>query len=110
MSRPLQYVLDDDGAPVPCDDLRAWGQWMATAHRTVAQDRDEGEGPAGWRVSTVFLGLDHRHVGTGPPILWETMVFGGPLDQAQRRYTSRADALRGHRELCARCNAARGPQ
>jgi hypothetical protein len=28
-------------------------------------------------VSTVFLGLDHRFTGDGPPLIFETMVFGG---------------------------------
>jgi hypothetical protein len=31
-------------------------------------------------ISTVFLGLDHRHFGDGPPLLFETMVFGGSRD------------------------------
>lgn len=58
------------------------------------------------RVSTVFLGLDHnfwRRPEDDPlgykPILWETMVFGGSLDGEQRRYTSREEALKGHRAL-----------
>jgi hypothetical protein len=29
----------------------------------------------GYTVSTVFLGLDHQH-GDGPPLLFETLVFG----------------------------------
>lgn len=52
-------------------------------------------------VSTVFLGLDHAHNG-GPPVLWETMVFGGDLDGEQERYTSRADAVAGHAAMVAR--------
>jgi hypothetical protein len=40
----------------------------------------------GAEVSTVFLGLDYsfEHHGRGP-ILWETMVFGGPLDEEMDR-------------------------
>ena len=30
-------------------------------------------------ASTVFLGLDHQLTEDGPPLLFETMVFGGPL-------------------------------
>jgi hypothetical protein len=37
------------------------------------------------RLSTVFIGLDHRFVGEGPPIVFETMVFGGKYDQYQDR-------------------------
>lgn len=48
-------------------------------------------------VSTIFLVLDHGWNGS-VPILWETMVFGGPDDMEQRRYSSRAAAVAGHAE------------
>jgi hypothetical protein len=47
-------------------------------------------------VSTVWLGLDHRFADEGPPLIFETMVFGGPLDQEQERYTNEIAALAGH--------------
>lgn len=56
-------------------------------------------------MSTVFLGIDHAFSG-GLPVLWETIVFGGPLDGEMDRYTSRADALAGHQVMCARVRAA----
>jgi hypothetical protein len=89
------YVLDGDGQPLECDDLLVWASWMQTANRHVAQDTTGDV-----TVSTVFLGLDHnfgeRRAG---PVLWETMVFGGPCDQEQHRYRSRADAEAGHRAV-----------
>lgn len=54
----------------------------------------------GVRVSTVFLGLDHSF-GAGPPVLWETMIFGGDHDEYQERYTSYEDAVEGHARACA---------
>lgn len=89
-----QYILDDEGNPILCNDLIQWGQWMESADRTVARDEYNGV-----QVSTVFLGLDHSF-GRGEPVLWETMVFGGPLDQEQQRYTSRVAAVEGHQHLC----------
>jgi hypothetical protein len=50
------------------------------------------------RVSTVFLMLDHSFMG-GPPVLWETMVFGGPNDCEQWRYAHRRAAKAGHRDV-----------
>jgi len=47
-------------------------------------------------VSTVFLGLDHGW-GDGPPILFETMIFGGPHDQRQWRYSTIEEAREGHK-------------
>lgn len=56
-------------------------------------------------ISTVFLVCDHGW-GDGPPILWETMVFGGPDDLECRRYRSRDDAIAGHTEVVAFCRSA----
>ena len=69
-----KYILDGK-EPVPCGDLLEWGRWLETADRHVAQDRI---GP--YRVSTVFLGLDHSF-GCGPPLLFETMIFGPGFDR-----------------------------
>jgi len=51
-------------------------------------------------VSTVWLGLDHQW-GDGPPLIFETMVFGGrgKLADAQQRYATREQALAGHAEM-----------
>ena len=51
-------------------------------------------------VSTVWLGLDHGW-GTGPMLIFETMVFGGPHDQDQWRYTTEVQALAGHDQAVA---------
>ena len=45
---------------------------MEVADRKVART----DFPNGMWVSTVFLGLDHNHWGRGPPLLFETMIFG----------------------------------
>jgi len=73
------YILDDKGNPVLVTDLATWARWFDACQRHVA---DETIGAS--RISTVFLALDHAFDG-GPPVLWETMVFGGPLDQEQDR-------------------------
>jgi hypothetical protein len=46
-------------------------------------------------VSTVWIMLDHNFFG-GKPLIFETMVFGGRLDQFQLRYSTEAEALAGH--------------
>ena len=103
---PQDDILDDAGEPVQCDVL-TWGVWLQTADRArvIAADRDEGAAPGGVEVSTIFLGLNHQWR-EGPPVLWESLVFGGPLAGTQRRYASRADALRGHQDLCRAVAAA----
>ena len=49
-------------------------------------------------VSTVFLGINHAW-GGGPPLLFESMCFNGPLDEAQDRYTTWEQAEKGHKEM-----------
>jgi hypothetical protein len=49
-------------------------------------------------VSTVFLGVDHSFGGP-VPLLFESMVFGGPLDSEQRRYHTYSQAEIGHAGL-----------
>jgi hypothetical protein len=53
------------------------------------------------RVSTVFLGIDHRFqhkAGDGGPLVFETMIFGGVHDGYQERYVSWREAEAGHRQ------------
>ena len=46
-------------------------------------------------ISTVWLGIDHSF-GDGPPIIFETMIFGGKHDDFCERYETETDALDGH--------------
>jgi hypothetical protein len=55
-------------------------------------------------VSTVWLGLDHQF-GDGPPLIFETMVFGAELDEHQWRYATEGEALLGHQVAVAEVKA-----
>jgi hypothetical protein len=94
-----KYILDGKKA-VPAD-LMTWANWYETASRVVAKT-DIGE----VHISTVFLGLNHQW-GDGPPLLFETMIFGGPLDQEQDRYSTWEEAEAGHAAMCARVTEQR---
>jgi hypothetical protein len=75
-----QYILNANGNPVREPDLIKWAKWFDKADLTV------GRKYVGTVfVSTVFTALDYKFTETGPPILWETMVFGGKFDQYQDR-------------------------
>ncbi len=97
------YILDASGEPRLEADLITWAKAFEGQNRSVALDQIGAS-----RISTVFLGLDHRFGGdSGPPILWETMVFGGPLDEEQERCGgSREQALAMHARMLARVKAA----
>jgi hypothetical protein len=47
-------------------------------------------------ISTVWMGIDHSFWGDGPPLIFETMVFGGPLSGECERYSTKEEARDGH--------------
>lgn len=74
------YILDEN-MRVKRATLGEWAEWFESPSNTIIflhMFKD-------CRVSTIFLGLDHGWEEGGPPVLWETMVFGGPLDHQQCR-------------------------
>ncbi len=93
-----QYILVEK-QPVYEPDLTRWGNWMRDNDRHVALDEI-----GIFRVSTVFLGLDHSFMG-GPPLLFETMVFGGPLNMEMDRYHTWREAEAGHKAMVERVKA-----
>jgi hypothetical protein len=46
--------------------------------------------------------------GKGPPILFETMIFGGPLHEYCWRYASWDDAQAGHKAAVRKAHEAVG--
>jgi hypothetical protein len=106
-----QYTLggEEGHTPIPCYSLTEWGQFMEGDKRLVARTGNDVK----W-VSTVFIGIDHRFWGGGPPLLFETMAFvhegrtiddlrGGrkrvPETIGEERYSSWDDAETGHKAM-----------
>jgi hypothetical protein len=98
--RPAYYILLDR-LPVAVDVV-AWGEFF----RDIAKRRIGEDMVGKVRVSTVFLGLDHNPFHEGDPLLFETMIFGGPLDCATWRYASYDQAERGHQEAVTQAKIA----
>ena len=85
---PRYYGID--GQPI---SEQAWAR-MHDSQQRIVGSTTVAFNPEVW-VSTVWLGLDHGY-GDGPPIIFETMVFGGEDDQFQDRYYTLEAAKRGH--------------
>lgn len=81
---------------VPVADVLEWARTFEDRNRYVALDR-----VGDVKISTVFLGFNHAF-GESIPILFETMVFGGALDETQQRYAMWELAEVGHREIVER--------
>ncbi len=67
-----------------------WADAFEHAERRIGRDQIGKLG-----VSTVWLGLDHNF-GGGPPLIFETMIFGLSDDEYQERYPTLEDAQEGH--------------
>jgi len=59
------------------------------------------------RVSTAFLGVDHRFSSQGPPILFETMIFCGRLEGFQNRCCTWEEAEKMHADAVRQVRAGR---
>ena len=108
------YILNDKDEIVEVPDILTFAKWFETQKRFVAKD-SVGK----YDISTIFLGLDHSF-GLGEPLFFETMVFEKKLstskalskpiklkafkyhkslDDYTRRYSTKEEALKGHREI-----------
>jgi len=87
---PMYYRLDERKIPHPVA-LVTEADWSEAARRV------RWTGLFGVSVSTIFLVLDHNWDWVDRrPVLFETMVFGGPLDESQWQYRTWDEAVAGH--------------
>jgi hypothetical protein len=115
----LYYILDETGEPQPVHDVLVWAEWIegqpdrvvlqTRVHRGRADEAPLSRRRGGTWISTVFLGIDHNFAfhddDDAAPVLWETLIFGGPFDGEMARYASKIDALEGHVAYIARVQA-----
>ena len=93
------YILVD-GEPVGVENVLEWMRWRQEHldDCRVALTKLDGV-----EISTVFLAVDYGLWSEEmPPILFETMIFGGDNDRACRRYSTLEEAMKGHEEMVER--------
>jgi hypothetical protein len=95
----MQIWYDRQGHPldrVAADRLLGDMQYARVARTRITSTTVPG---IEWDVSTVWLGTNHNFTNGGPPIIFETMVFGsGDGDQYTQRYATEEQACAGHAE------------
>ena len=90
------YILEGK-KPVPCTDPVEWAKELRNIDRRRVDSTEKND----VKVSTVFLGADLiAAFSGGDPVLFETRVFGGPLDEATARYLTWEKAEVGHKDMC----------
>ena len=98
----IKWYILINGEIVEEPDILKAAKWLVTADRHICDTKLKG-----FRISTVFLGLDHRFGREGDPILFETKIFSENSDKYQwyqERYTSIEAAKRGHKEAVSMVN------
>lgn len=107
LSVPVFYILRDYKL-VQVSSLE-WAVWFEDHTNRVIDSTYIGN----VHISTVFLGLDHNFdfndLANHRPILFESMIFGGQLDQFQWRYSTLGEAKNGHYELVRAVKEDREP-
>ena len=98
---PRYYVLD--GTEPRQVGMMEWAQEFDLANRRVAETL-----LGRVRISTVFLGLDHSYSLEGPPLIFETLVFGGPLDGEMLRCSTWEEAEAAHEAIVVMVKGAGG--
>ena len=78
---------------VPCD-VFTWVTWHQMTNHTISRD-SVGE----ILVSTIFFGLNQRSQPNSPPLIFETMVFGGSFGEYRERYETYSEAEAGHQRV-----------
>lgn len=97
------YILDGTEV-IKVDSQDEWSKWFVENFtRKFLARTDIGDH---W-ISTVFVGLNMNYFGSGPPFVFETMVFksdeSGSTDWGSvgsERTASYAEALASHERMC----------
>jgi len=103
---PKFYILDADNNPVGTDDVHEWVEFRRSQPGGLPRVAEDFVGDV--YVSTIFLGIDHNYWDEGPPIVFETMVFGGKLERTMARYATYEEAKQGHADMLRRVRAEEG--
>jgi hypothetical protein len=96
------YILGDDGA-VEEQGYAEWARWYKDCYekvRCIASTKVKYG-----TVSTVFLAMNMTLSKSEPPMIFETRVHGGWLDNEWERFPTLEDAKAGHEAWVDRVRA-----
>lgn len=92
--------------PVTETDTPRWARMIEDSESRRVAKTTVGDAD----VSTVFLGIDYNWTGKGPPLVFETMIFGGNYDQETWRWSTWNEAEAGHTRIVAALTEGRNPE
>ena len=99
-----RYYILHAGQVVEEPDYATWAKWYEdfydAVRRVARTELQHGT------VMTTFLAMSMNLSKTDPPMLFETRVSGGWMDDQWERYSTLEDAKAGHEAWVARVGAA----
>lgn len=108
--RKLGYYVEENGVPVYVGEVKELAKrgWPRSKFDLKTKVRRP------WclrsvTVSTVFLIIDHNYSDVGPPLLYETMVFGGKFHNECARTSTQTQARNKHYEVCRLLRKGKNP-
>lgn len=84
---PCGVCYDPAGQPI------SFAEWVNYAEAARVVETVIGD----TRVATIYTGCSSEM----PPLIYETLVSGGPFDRTRRRYRTHSEALCGHDRIVA---------
>lgn len=94
----MNWGFDKQGRSIR--DLEEWRKLFDDkTYRVIGSTGDKDK----ILVSTVWLGVSHGQNDNGAPLIFETMVFGGPHDGECVRYATEMEAVLGHMSMTSKC-------
>ncbi|MGK5530838.1 hypothetical protein [Streptomyces sp. URMC 129] len=95
---------DREGNAIDMEQVETLLSMSSYKRIALTEVTSESDADIRFRVSTVWLGLNHNW-NAGPPLIFETMVFSGEepapeawADRLCQRYSNELDAKLGHEE------------
>lgn len=89
-----RYFILRDGEVIEEPDYSTWFAWFESAYKDVELIAESRLGAS--TVSTRFLALSMTLDQDSPPMVFETTVNGGWLDNRRERFSSLEEATAGH--------------
>jgi len=86
----MKYYILKGRQVVRAASFVVWAKFFENADRVVKQDT-----VGKVFISTVFLGIDHNFGDEGPPLIFETMIFGW-MEEYQERCSTYDEAEAMH--------------
>lgn len=99
-----RYYILRDGEIVEEPDYQKWSAWFDSTFEEVELIAENRLGTS--TVSTRFLALDMNLSKNSPPMVFETRVKGGWLDNQWERFASLEEATAGHESWIQRVRKA----